>query len=365
MKRRTLLQAGLGLVVTHPLLAAMKQDKLDAAADLLQQSVNAGVIEAASLYVRQQHSVFSRCLGKATTEEASFLLGSISKPIAIAALMSLFDQKLFALDDRAGKFIPEFSGDGRDSITMRHLMTHCSGLPDQLPENAKLRAQHASLGEFVEAAIRTPLLFPPGSRYNYSSMAILLATEVAQRISGTSIAMLVEDTVYKPLAMNHSAMGLGTLKPESVMRCQVEHAAAESGGGDPTTKDWDWNSPYWRELGAPWGGAHSSAADVGRFLDAFFHPDGTWLKPETASLMVGNQNPPGIRPRGLGFDLGKQLSGSFTSDKTFGHSGSTGTLCWADPKSNSIFVVLTTLPSEAVNPHPRSISSELVAQSLG
>ena len=365
MKRRAILQAGLGLVVTRPLLAAVKQDKLDAAVDVLQQSVNAGTIEAASLYVRQQQSVFSQSFGVAKSEEASFLLGSISKPIAIAALMTLLDQGLFSLDDPARKFVPEFIGDGRDAITMRQLMTHCSGLPDQLPENAKLRARHAELAEFVQAAIRTPLLFSPGSQYSYSSMAILLASEVAQRISSTPIGTLVEDAVYKPLAMKHSALGLGQLKSESVMRCQVEHAAPESGGGDPTTKDWDWNSTYWRRLGAPWGGAHSSAADVGRFLDAFLHPQGTWLKPETASLMVGNHNPLGIRPRGLGFDLGKQLSGSFTSDKTFGHSGSTGTLCWADPQSNSLFVVLTTLPSEAVNPHPRSMTSQLVAQSLG
>ena len=130
------------------------------------------------------------------------------------------------------------------------------------------------------------------------------------------------------LSENSVAMGLGTLKPESVMRCQVENAAPESGGGDPATKDWEWNSTYWRELGAPWGGAHSSAADVGRFLDAFFHPQ-------------------------------------FTSDKTFGHSGSTGTLCWADPQSHCVFVVLTTLPSEAINPHLRTIASQLVAQSLG
>ncbi len=60
MKRRTILRAGLGLVVIHPLLAAMEQDKLDAAVDVLQQSVNIGMINAASLYVRQQQSVFSQ-----------------------------------------------------------------------------------------------------------------------------------------------------------------------------------------------------------------------------------------------------------------------------------------------------------------
>ena len=147
----------------------------------------------------------------------------------MAAVMTLYDRKLFDLDDPVCKFLPEFSGDSRDKITIRHLLTHVSGLPDQLPENAKLRARHAELAEFVQGAIRTPLLFAPGSRYRYSSMGILLASEVAQRISGKSIATLVDETVYKPLEMKNSALGLGRLKLDALMRCQVENAAPESG----------------------------------------------------------------------------------------------------------------------------------------
>lgn len=364
MKRRTILLSGLGLAIGTPLLAAMKQSKLDAAANLLQQSTDSGLIEAATMYVRHQQTVFARSFGAAKSEDAIFLLASITKPIAIAAVMSLLDQGLFDLDDPVHKFISEFTGDGRNQITMGHLMTHRCGLPDQLPENVELRAHHAPLSEFVKSTTRTPLLFVPGSRYSYSSMGILLATEVAQRITGKSIASLVEETVYHPLEMKHSALGMGHLDRESLMRSQVENAAKESGAGDPATKDWNWNSSYWRELGSPWGGAHGSAADVARFLDAFLHPQGKLLNPETARSMITNHNPPGMRPRGLGFDLGKKLGGSLTSDATFGHGGSTGTLCWADPQSESIFVVLTTLPSEAVAPHPRDVTSRLVAESI-
>ena len=360
-----MIQACLGLTLggTH-VMAAMKPSKFDDAVEVLQQSTDDGAIAAASLYVRHRQTVLSRSFGAAKSEDAAFLLGSISKPIAIAAVMTLLDQGSFALDDPARKYLPEFTGGDRDRITIRQLMTHCSGLPDQLRENAKLRAAHEPLDAFVQAACRTPLLFVPGTRYSYSSMAILLACEIAQRISGKSIATLVDQSVCQPLRMKHSALGTGRLRPESLMRCQVEKAAPESGAGDPATKDWDWNSSYWRTFGAPWGGVHASAADVARFLDAFLHPEGKILQPETARLMITNQNPPGLRPRGLGFDLGKRLSGSSTSDKTFGHSGSTGTLCWADPDSDSIFVVLTTLPSEAVDPHPRETTSRLVAEAI-
>jgi CubicO group peptidase (beta-lactamase class C family) len=283
--------------------------------------------------------------------------------MTVAAVMTLYDRQLFALDDPVSQYLPEFAGKGRERVTMRQLLTHCSGLPDQLPENARLRASHAPLSEFVLGALRTPLLFQPGTQYSYSSMGILLAGEVAQRLSGQSIADLVEDSVLRPLKMRHSALGLGTFELDSLVRCQVKDAAAESGSGDASATDWDWNSPYWRKLGAPWGGAHGSAGDVARFLASFLYPQGEVLRPETARLMIRNHNPVGLRPRGLGFDLGPGLSGPARAD-VFGHGGATGTLCWADPVSETICVVLTTLPSTAAHPHPRLTASQLVARSL-
>jgi CubicO group peptidase (beta-lactamase class C family) len=364
MKRRTILAAGMGLAFGTPLIAAVKQNKLKAAADVLARAASSGQVEAASLYVRNGQSIFSKSFGEASSKDAIFLLASISKPISISAVMTLYDRGLFALEDPVRKFIPEFKDDGRDDITMRQMLTHVSGLPDQLPENSRLRANHSKLSQFVKGAIRTPLLFAPGTRYSYSSMAILLATEVARRITGKSIATLVDESVLQPLDMKHSALGVGRFKLESLMRSQVEHAAPESGSGDPKTKDWDWNSVYWRELGVPWGGAHGSAPDVARFLEAFLHPKGELLKPETARLMIRNHNPEGIRPRGLAFDLGTGLGGPKGREKVFGHSGSTGTLCWADPATDTVCVVLTTLPAKAVTPHPRDVTSKHVAEAV-
>lgn len=365
MKRRTILQAGLGFALGRPLLAALERNELEAAAEVLRQATSAGQVEASTLYVRQADREFAKSFGAATTVDAVFLLASISKPLTVAGLMTLFDAGEFALDDPVRRFIPEFRGEDRDQITLRQLLTHCSGLPDQLPENAKLRAAHAPLSEFVAAAIRTPLLFTPGKKYGYSSMAILLAGEVAARISGKPIAELLSEVVFQRLQMKHSALGVGRLNPKTLIRCQLESAAPESGSGDPNTKSWDWNSDYWRQLGAPWGGAHGSAGDLGQFLHAFLHPRREFLKPETVQLMIRNQNSPGIRPRGLGFDLGSGLGGPQNSDSVFGHTGSTGTLCWADPFSDSICVVLTTLPGGAVDPHPRSIASRHVADAVG
>ncbi|MBC8117642.1 MAG: beta-lactamase family protein, partial [Candidatus Saccharimonas sp.] len=324
MKRRTFLQAGLATTFGTPLLAALRQDHLDEAAKILASATAEGQVAAAVLHVTQRQTTFSRAFGKARSEHAMFLLGSISKPIAMTALMTLFDKGAFQLDDPLKKFIPKFTGEGRDDVTLRHLLSHVSGLPDQLPENDALRKQHAPLSEFVEHAIRTPLQFAPGSKYQYSSMAILLAARVAELLSDTDILTLVDRAVFQPLGMKHSAQGLGRFTLDDFVPVQTEFAAVDAGAGDPNAKDWDWNSPYWRKLGAPWGGTHASAPDLARFLGEFLFKNGAVVKPETARLMTSNHNPPGQTQRGLGFNVGRAAGSTGCSEKTFGHSGSTG-----------------------------------------
>jgi CubicO group peptidase (beta-lactamase class C family) len=364
MNRRTFLQSGLAASLAAPLSAALRQERLDEAAVILQRATESGQVSAAVMHVAQLETTYSRFFGKAQSDQAMFLLGSISKPIAVTALMTLYDQGAFKLDEPLRKFFPSFNGEGREGVTIQQLLTHVSGLPDQLPENDELRSKQASLSEFAEHAIRTPLLFTPGSRYSYSSMGILLATRVAEQIAGSDILTLVDRAVLQPLKMTRSAQGLGRFKLEDMIACQTERAAPESGGGDPNAKAWDWNSVYWRKLGAPWGGTHASAPDIARFLAEFLHERGAAVKPETARRMVANHNREGMAPRGLGMNVGLSAGSPGCSARTFGHTGSTGTLCWADPASQTICVVLTSLPARAVQPHPRELVGAQVAAAV-
>jgi CubicO group peptidase (beta-lactamase class C family) len=355
------MQGSLAVAFSTPVFAALRRERMDEAVEILARATNERQVTAAVLHVVQRKESFTRSFGRAANQDAMFLLGSISKPVSVAALMTLFDRSEFKLDDPVKKFLPQFVGNGRDDVTMQHLLTHVSGLPDQLPENAELRSGHAPLSEFAEHAIRTPLQFAPGSRYQYSSMAILLAARVAERISGMDIRTLVDRAVFQPLKMEHSAQGLGRFALGNMVSCQTEHAAPEAGGGDPKAKEWDWNSPWWRGFGAPWGGTHASAPDLGKFLGEFLNETGACLKPETARLMVRNHNPPGLTPRGLGWGVGPAIGSKRLSEKTFGHTGSTGTIAWADPATHTICVVLTSLPARAVQPHPRDLATDAVA----
>jgi CubicO group peptidase (beta-lactamase class C family) len=365
MNRRTFLQSGLGTAWGASLIAAVQQpDKLDIAAGVLARATSTGQVDAAVLYVRHRSGVFARSFGTARSVDALFLLGSISKPMTAAALMTLYDRGKFQLEDPVRKFLPEFAGAARGRITVRQLLTHVSGLPDQLPENEALRRRHAPLSEFVAGAVRTPLLFEPSSRYEYSSMAFLLASEIARRISGTEFPAFIEEAIFRPLEMKHAALGLGRFPLEATMRCQAEDAAPESGAGDPAAWEWDWNSPYWRRLAAPWGGVHASAPDVARFFAEFLDRQGRAVRPETAGLMLRNHNPDGLQPRGLAFAIGARAGSPDCSEATFGHSGSTGTLAWADPRTETICVVLTTLPGQAAHRHLRNLVSDRVAEAV-
>lgn len=343
------------------LSAAAPADRLEEAAQVLKQAVDSGLVRSAVIVARSGDQTLERAFGQATLE-SPFLLGSISKPIAMGALLKLLDQGELRLEDPAQKYLPEFRGDGREQVTVQHLLTHVSGLPDQLPDNAELRKNHAPLSEFVRGATRVPLGFKPGTQFEYSSMAIMLAAEIAQRIAQQDILTLVQKTVLDPLGMSRSAIGLGKLALEETVPMQIEHAAPEAGGGDPTAKDWDWNSPYWRKLGAPWGGVHASAADVLKFLDAFVSSPPNFLSADTAELAIRNHNG-GVRvPRGLAFALGPLTLGPGVSEQTFGHTGSTGTIAWRDPASTAACVVLTGLPARAVKPHPRDLAAACVSR---
>jgi CubicO group peptidase (beta-lactamase class C family) len=336
--------------------------KLDQAAGVMADWIKDGRVEGASILVTQGSRQFAKNFGTAKGTEPVFLLASISKPITAAAVMSLVDAGQLSLDDTVVKFFPSFTGDGRETITIRNLLTHTGGLPDMLSNDEMLRQQHATLADYREGALKAPLRFPPGTKYSYASMGILLSSEIAQKITGKPIADIVEERVFRPLGMRHT--GFGLRGRDNAMTVPSQAAPAMTDDGKKTWADWNWNSSYWRNLGSPWGGALGSAADIARFYREFMDQRGTIMKPANELLMITNQSPPGVKASGLGFDLPPGAGAAACGPRTFGHNGSTGTYSWADPDTGTICVVLTSLYEAAVRPHPTHLVGELVAQAV-
>src|SRR5262245_46971747 len=121
MERRAFLGAALAMASGSSLVAGVRAGQWDDAADVLERAVAAKQVDAAVLHVTHRNETFTRRFGKATSGDAMFLLGSISKPINVTAVMTLVDQGKIGLDDRVTKFLPAFTGDGRDGATIRHL----------------------------------------------------------------------------------------------------------------------------------------------------------------------------------------------------------------------------------------------------
>lgn len=366
MDRRDMLTGSGAAMIASSLPAAAAgswdQSKLEQAAGVMGGWIKDGRVAGASILVTQGSRQFLRNFGTARGNDPVFLLASITKPMTAAAVMTLVDAGQLSLDDKVVKFFPSFTGQGRETITVRHCLTHTGGLPDMLADDEALREKQATLADYREGAIKAPLKFAPGASYSYSSMGILMASEIAQKITGKPIADLMDERVFKPLGMTRTAYGLRGRDNATTVPSQAAPAMTEA--GKKSWKTWNWNSAYWRNLGAPWGGALGSAADIVRFYREFLELRGRILKPATEKMMITNQSPPGVKASGLGFDLPPSVGAPACSLRTFGHNGSTGTLSWADPDTGTICVVLTSLYAAAVKPHPTQLVSDLVAQAV-
>src|SRR5215471_20671655 len=106
MRRRTLLGTALALANAPPLLAALRGGRWDDAAEVLGRAAAAKRVESAVLHVTRRDESFTRHFGKATSGDAMFLLGSISKPINVTAVITVVDQGKIQLDDRVSKYLP-------------------------------------------------------------------------------------------------------------------------------------------------------------------------------------------------------------------------------------------------------------------
>lgn len=329
----------------------MSQDALSQAEAILQSEISNRRITAAALLVaRNQTIVHSKGYGHLTPNADSppvkpdsvFLLASITKPVTACALMLLVERGQVSLGDPVSLYLPEFQGGERDKVRVRYLLSHTSGMPDMLPENTDLRRAHTPLSEFVRRAVQTPLLYSPNTNFSYQSKGILLASEIVERVTEKRLRDFEEEEIFRPLGMKDTALGLGRFKIPETVWCGTSTEETED------QQRFGPNSPYWRDLGNPWGGIHSTGPDLAILLQAMLNGGGYAGKrvfsPAAVEAMTMDQNGALNAPWGLGWGLAGSRAwnffGELVSPTTFGHTGATGTVAWADPERQLICVVL-------------------------
>jgi CubicO group peptidase (beta-lactamase class C family) len=340
-----------------PEQVGMSGMRLEIVNQILTQETKSGRVTAASVLVARRGIIVLRGgWGTLAPDAASpragpervYILASITKPVTVTALMLLVERGQVCLTDPVQKYLPEFQGPGRDKVRVKDLLTHTSGLPDMLPENVKLREANAPLAEFVKGAMTTPLLFEPRTSFSYSSMGTLLAAAIVERVAQMPLAQFEQQELFEPLKMKHSSLGLGARPLMDTARVQGDSFAET----EKELERYGANSRYLRQLGHPWGGMHSNVDDLGIFLQMFLNGgvyDGKRiLGRPTVEAMIADQNRPLDHPWGLGWGLQPSSAwnafGELSSERTFGHSGASGTVAWADPQRELLCVILTTRP---------------------
>lgn len=346
-------------------------DRLERAYDRLRDWSESGEVAGSVLCVGRRGGVIEP-RGFGVEAGTRFLVASITKPIVAAAVLLLVERGELGLDDRVTDTIPEFAQAGKDETRIRHLLTHTSGLPDMLPENEALRAEHAPPWRFVEGACRVEPLFPAGTRVRYQSMGFAVLGGIVERLTSMSLGEFLRREFFEPLGMADSYLGC---PPEVHPRVAPIQISAEQ-----AATDWHWNSPYWHGFGAAWGGLVTTAADLARYARMFLD-EGTAgrtrvLATSTVRAMTSNQveTLPALdeadrrsRPWGFGWRLegaGHTPShGDLLGPETYGHTGATGTLCWIDPATDAFCILLTTRPQGDEGRHLSRIST-IVASAL-
>ncbi len=305
--------------------------------------------------------------------DSIFLVASITKPVVVSAVMLLAERGQLLLDEPACTHVPDFAANGKENITLRHLMTHSSGLPDMVPNNQALREAHAPMDEFIRRICQLTPDFVQGTGIQYQSTGIAILGEIVQRVSGLPLRDFLRQEIFDPLGMGDTALGMAGLPEERLT--QVALPTEQVG------TNWGWNSSYWRNFGAAWGGLFSTADNLTRYLQTFLNGgelDGVRLfSKATVAAMVRDQTSampgiPAMQRAVHGWGLGWRLAlatgwgyfGDLLTPGSFGHGGATGTVFWADPAQELTCVVLTTQPTVWSSPLLGRCSN-LAAAALG
>lgn len=335
--------------------AGLDPMRLHDAAQFVNRWVADGSYPGVHLVVARRGVIpLSHCAGDMGTgpvnDNTLFLIASVTKTITATAVMLLVERGLMSLGEPVCRFLPEFSGEGRERVTVWHLLTHTSGLPEQPAENLDLRRAHRGLDAFVEAACRAPLAFAPGTRIAYSNPGFALLGEIVSRVAGIPFPVFVRDAIFAPLGMMQAHF-----VPPDPLLARVAHVRLPQ-GVEPT--DYDLNSPYWRSIANPWGGLFATAHDLAILCQCFLN-EGIYgstrlLSAAAVRTMIAEHVGPDCVPaddtatpvsRGLGWDRRGRKHGTYfgdlTSSATYGHTGMTGTMIWADPERQLLCVFLS------------------------
>jgi CubicO group peptidase (beta-lactamase class C family) len=321
---------------------AAQFDRLDA---IVQAGVARGVYPGAAVVVGTSSAILhARGYGHFTWSSASAVpsadstlwdVASLTKVVATTGAVALLvDRGRLALDAPVSRYLPRFTGNGRERVTVRMLLAHTSGLPAGLDPAARPRGRDSVLALLY----RTPLRRAPGSAEQYSDLNAILLGLIVEQVAGRSLDQFAASELFTPLAMATTRF-----LPPRAWRPRIAPTAQWRG----TPLAGEVNDATSGRMGGVAGhaGVFGTAIDLARYAQ-------WWLRrgaggPAIRSATIDTFLAPTGGPRLLGWesraatDYTPSPYGALLSARAYGHTGYTGTMLWIDP-ARDLFVIFLT-----------------------
>ncbi len=344
--------AAVGCRAPRPKPAALtevfRSEKLSAIDAAIGNAIASNRCPGGVFWLERHGTVYSKAYGHravAPSPELASLdtiydAASLTKVMATApAVALLIEQGRIDPERPLAHYLPAFAAHGKETITVRQVFTHASGLRPGLGGGVWSGSDKA-----LELACDEKPTHPPDTKFVYSDINFILLGKLVETVSGQSLDAFCEAHLYRPLGMHDTGY-----RPLQRGMPLDRIAPTECRGGDGCFRG-EVHDPTARKMGGVAGhaGLFTTAADVARFcgmLDAGGILDGVRvMRPQTVARMIAVQTPPNLPKRGLGWDIDSPYAGprgSLFPVGSFGHSGWTGTSLWQDPGSHTWVIFLS------------------------
>ena len=336
---------GPGLPVKSPASVGMSAKRLESIDHIVARGVRAGGYPGAAVVVgRKGAAVWMKGFGRIAyakkapavdPRETIYDLASLTKVVGTTtAVMLLYDEGRIDLDAPVHEYLPEFTGGGKDGVTVRMLLEHRSGLPADRDIWKMAHSPSAARA----AVLDVPLTCPPGDCYIYSDLGAIIVGMIVERVTGLGLDVYLRERVFAPLGMTHTFF-----RPADSVRREVAPTAIQRESGLMVRGFV--NDENAAALGGVAGhaGLFSTASDLAVFAQMLLNGgvyDGVRIVSDSA-VRLFTTRASGSRALGWAMADGQWGSGRYLSDGSFGHVGFTGTSIWIDP-SRELFVILLT-----------------------
>lgn len=342
--------------------AVVDASKLDDLLQRAQREIDQGILPACQLALAKDGELVAFETYGEATNSTRFVIYSCTKAVVCSAIWMLLGEGKVRLDQRISEFVPGFEANGKEAITLEHVLTHGSGFPNAFLIPWDYADRDKRLAEFAS----WPLEWEPGTRFEYhGTSGHWVLAHIIDEVTGTDYRDFIRTRILEPLGLNDFKLGVPiadqgeVAEPVVIPGVPDPDELEKAVGFRELPKDMlvhdllaTMADPGLREIGIPAGGGISTAADIAMFYQALLNNPNEMWDPDVlydATRNVRNSHPDSTRGYGMNYGLGVRIAtddngvgrGLANRPRVFGHDGAGGMLAFADPDTGMSFSYLT------------------------